>query len=150
MEEPPERLKPLLPQSGSIPSGLSLRHKSQRDEAQKRTTLLPKILHPLPNLLSHWLFSSCILHLPCRVNGVPVCSTTRPRLFRDTGCGSFDCAYPTPSPVRCQSTRKTRDTPPAVGEGSLRLAWGRGPQACREAGTIWFSGSWAPRRCWEP
>jgi hypothetical protein len=34
--------------------------------------------------------------------------------------------------------------------GTAGAAGGGCPQACREARAVWFSGSWASRRCWEP
>jgi hypothetical protein len=70
-------------------------------------------------------------------------SATGLRPLVEAGCGSFDCAYPTPVPeVAGPSSRGGGAQSKALGTAGASLG---GPQVCAEAGAVRFSDSWAPQ-----
>jgi hypothetical protein len=88
----------------------------------------------------------------CRGNGSRVCSATGLSHLGRQDAGVLTTLMLLPG--ECQAMGKQWDTAPGVGKHSLRSwvswSWVGGLQACKEVRNIWFSGSWAPRRHWEP
>jgi hypothetical protein len=88
---------------------------------------------------------------PCGVSGVPQGSGRSGR--QDTGILTV-LTWRSRLARWVPGYGKPRDTTPGVGKPNLRSQGrpelSRESQACKEVGAIWFSGSWAPRRCWMP
>jgi hypothetical protein len=86
--------------------------------------------------------------------GSHICSAKGLRLLREVGCRKFWLCLPHADAGWVLGYWKLLHTTLGVGEHSLRSqgpqSWLGGPQACKEARAIWFSGSWAPRHHLEP
>lgn len=96
---------------------------------------------------THGLGSSTGLAMRRIRGGTHVCSTTGLSHLGRLDAGSLTALTP------CCWTVGSYRTPLQGGEAQSEVrhsgSWVEGLQACKEVRAVWFSGSWAFRRCWD-